>query len=157
MNKNKAFSNKTLLFIFLIASIIFLTIFIYFLVCLILNIINTNKNTIISDIIILCFLFPFLYLFLFCLNRMGCIVYYNEKTNKIGRKGFFFGFKHEVSVLDIKDVVISTMPFETKYIIIVDKKGRSYETLSKLSFIRLKYNQKNLEFIKDFWEKPIAS
>ena len=97
----------------------------------------------------------FIFLFLFMLNRFGCKIIYNEEEQIIIRKGFICGYKYQLKIDDIKEVIIATFPKETTYYVIVDLYNTKYDGGSKKSFIRIEKNENNLKFIKQFWDKPI--
>ena len=97
----------------------------------------------------------FIFLFLFMLNRFGCKIIYNEEEQIIIRKGFICGYKYQLKIDDIKEVIIATFPKETTYYVIVDLYNIKYDGGSKKSFIRIEKNENNLKFIKQFWDKPI--
>ncbi len=97
--------------------------------------------------------FTLAYSFLF--NRIGCIVWFDEKADTICRRGFFFGFNYCLKRSQIKDIVVATIPKQTKFFVIVDESNHSFEGLSKRSYIRLEYNPKNRVFIQKIWNKPL--
>lgn len=89
-------------------------------------------------------------------NQLSCLVWYDEKTNELCRKGLFFGFNHRVSVFDIEKVVIQQIHLQGCFIIFVDKNGKVFEGITKKAFIRLEYNEKNLEFAKSIYKGDIT-
>ena len=97
----------------------------------------------------------FIFLFLLMLNRFGCKIIYNEEEQIIIRKGFICGYKYQLKIDDIKEVIIATFPKETTYYVIVDLCNTKYDGGSKKSFIRIEKNENNLKFIQQFWDKPI--
>lgn len=99
----------------------------------------------------------FIFLFLLMLNRFGCKIIYNEEEQIIVRKGFICGYKYQLKIDDIKEVIIATFPKETTYYVIVDLYNTKYDGGSKKSFIRIEKNENNLKFIKQFWDKPIKN
>ena len=99
----------------------------------------------------------FIFLFLLMLNRFGCKIIYNEEEQIIIRKGFICGYKYQLKIDDIKEVIIATFPKETTYYVIVDLYNTKYDGGSKKSFIRIEKNENNLKFIKQFWDKPIKN
>lgn len=90
----------------------------------------------------------FIFLFLLMLNRFGCKIIYNEEEQIIIRKGFICGYKYQLKIDDIKEVIIATFPKETTYYVIVDLYNTKYDGGSKKSFIRIEKNEDNLKFIK---------
>lgn len=99
----------------------------------------------------------FIFLFLLMLNRFGCKIIYNEEEQIIIRKGFICGYKYQLKIEDIKEVIIATFPKETTYYVIVDLYNTKYDGGSKKSFIRIEKTENNLKFIKQFWDKPIKN
>ena len=99
----------------------------------------------------------FIFLFLLMLNRFGCKIIYNEEEQIIIRKGFICGYKYQLKIDDIKEVIIATFPKETTYYVIVDLYNTKYDGGSKKSFIRIEKNESNLKFIKQFWDTPIKN
>lgn len=121
------------------------------------SIINYQTNMIIVYLGLIVGFSCFIFLFLLMLNRFGCKVIYNEEEQIIIRKGFICGYKHQLKIDDIKEVVIATFPKETTYYVIVDLYNTKYDGGSKKSFIRIEKNENNLKFIKQFWDKPIKN
>ena len=99
----------------------------------------------------------FIFLFLLMLNRFGCKIIYNEEEQIIIRKGFICGYKYQLKIDDIKEVIIATFPKETTYYVIIDPYNTKYDGGSKKSFIRIEKNENNLKFIRQFWDKPIKN
>ena len=89
-------------------------------------------------------------------NRTAYTVTYNHKEKMLYRKGFFFGYKYQLKVEDIEEVVIGTFYREGTYYILVDPYNNRYDACYKKSFIRLKATDKNREFIELFWHRPIT-
>lgn len=85
-----------------------------------------------------------LMLFIIALNRLSCIVWYDGIS--IGRKGLLFGFKHQIHVQEIKDVIVTSVPKQGQYVVVIDNFCNSDEGLSKKSYIRFEYTEKNREF-----------
>lgn len=114
---------------------------------------NFNQKFLYGALIGTSIVFTLAYSFLF--NRIACVVWFDEKTDKICRRGFFFGFNYCLKRSQIKDIVIATIPKQTKFFVIVDERNHSFEGLSKESYIRLEYNPRNRVFIQKFWNKPL--
>ncbi len=89
-------------------------------------------------------------------NRTAYTVTYNHKEKMLYRRGFFFGYKYQLKVEDIEDVLIGTFPREGTYYILVDPYNNRYDACYKKSFIRLQATDKNREFIELFWHRPIT-
>ena len=153
----KVYSNKFMVY-FLSFGVFFFSIF--SIICffsLISNIMYGKQNVIIVYSILLFEFICFLSLFLFSLNRFGCKIIYNEEEQIIIRKGFICGYKYQLKIDDIKEIIIATFPKETTYYVIVDLYNTKYDGGSKKSFIRIEKNENNLRFIKQFWNKPIKN
>ena len=89
-------------------------------------------------------------------NREAYTVTYNHKEKMLYRRGFFFGYKYQLKVEDIEEVVIGTFYREGTYYILVDPYNNRYDACYKKSFIRLQATDKNREFIELFWHRPIT-
>ena len=99
----------------------------------------------------------FIYLFLLMLNRFGCKIIYNEEEQIIIRKGFICGYKYQLKIDDITEIIIASVLWETTYYVFIDSINTKYNSGYKKSFIRIEKNDKNLKFIKQFWDKPIKN
>lgn len=121
------------------------------------SIINYQTNMIMVYLGLIVGFSCFIYLFLLMLNRFGCKIIYNEEEQIIIRKGFICGYKYQLKIDDIKEIIIATFPKETTYYVIVDLYNTKYDGGSKKSFIRIEKNENNLKFIKQFWDKPIKN
>lgn len=121
------------------------------------SIINYQTNMIMVYIGLIVGFSCFIFLFLLMLNRFGCKIIYNEEEQIIIRKGFICGYKYQLKIEDIKEVIIATFPKETTYYVIVDLYNTKYDGGSKKSFIRIEKTENNLKFIKQFWDKPIKN
>ena len=87
------------------------------------------------------------FIFLLMLNRFGCKIIYNEEEQIIIRKGFICGYKYQLKIDDIIEVIIATFPKETTYYVIVDLYNTKYDGGSKKSFIRIEKNENNLKLV----------
>ena len=94
--------------------------------------------------------------FIFMGNRSAYTVTYNHKEKMLYRKGLFFGYKYQLKVEDIEEVVIGTFYREGTYYILVDPYNNRYDACHKKSFIRLQANDQNREFIELFWHRPVT-
>ena len=121
------------------------------------SIINYQTNMIMVYLGLIIGFSCFIFLFLLMLNRFGCKIIYNEEEQIIIRKGFICGYKYQLKIDDIKEVIIATFPKETTYYVLVDLYNTKYDGGSKKSFIRIEKNENNLKFIKQFWDKPIKN
>lgn len=152
--KQTVYSSKILVFVFLVSTLLFLGVELVAICFLIKSLINHTVISLLALIIIVVFL-PFLLLSIFMLNRLGCKITY-DKTNKLLiRSGFLCGYSYQINIADIKDIITATFPKETTYFVLIDSIGTKYNGGYKKSFIRIEKNEKNHQFIKQFWDKPI--
>ena len=121
------------------------------------SIVNHKMNLIVAWLGLIIVSSCFIYLFLLMLNRFGCKIIYNEEEQIIIRKGFICGYKYQLKIDDIKEIIIATFPKETTYYVIIDPYNTKYDGGSEKSFIRIEKNENNLKFIKQFWDKPIKN
>lgn len=98
----------------------------------------------------------YLPILIFLGNRSAYTITYNHKEKMLYRKGLFFGYKYQLKVEDIKDVVIATSWREGTYYILLDPYNNRYDACHKKSFIRLQVNDQNRDFIELFWHRPIT-
>ena len=89
-------------------------------------------------------------------NRLGCTIEYNEEANTVSRKGLFRKFEYSVNVENIKDVIIVFHGRGGYWIELIDNVQCNYDNFYKKSFIGFQLNDKNIEFVKLFWDKPIT-
>lgn len=141
----KIISSKTWLLINLLGTLCFGSVFVYSFYMCMQSVLRKNSLWIIFFILLL-FSLLILTLFLVSLNRLSCIIWYDG--THIGRKGLLFGFKYQIHLQEIKDIVIVSVPKQGQYIVIIDNSGNNVEGLSKKSYLRFEYTEKNKEFIK---------
>lgn len=153
--KNKVYSSKFAAIFSLIFMSLFIVIELINVYLLISDIIN--KNDILFEIIMTIGFLPFIILLGFVANRFGYLIIYDSVNNTLSRRGLICGYKFEIRVDDIQDIIIATFPKETTYYVIVDPHNTKYDGGSKKSFIRIEKNEKNLKFIAQFWDKPIKN
>lgn len=113
-----------------------------------------DKDTLLETIIIVGFL-PMLLLAIFIANRLAYVVAYDEEKNIIYRKGLICGYKYQLKIEDIQDIITVTFPKETTFYILVDPYNTRYDGGFKQSFIRLEKTDTSRNFIMQFWNKPI--
>ncbi len=151
----KVYSNKFIVYFCIFGIILFLIPAIICFVSLINSIMNERNNMIIANSI---FIFGFL---CFCtlnfilLNRFGYKIIYDRDNGIINREGFICGYKYQLKVEDIKEIIVATFPKETTYYVFIDSINKKYDGGSNKSFIRIEKNKNNYEFITQFWDKPI--
>ena len=141
-----------------VCSIVFIVIYMMIevaAICALINRLTNNDDIFLESLAVIVFSF-FLWLSFFGGNRMGNTVTYNRKEKTLYRKGLFFGYKYQLKVEDIEDVVIGTFYRDGTYYILVDPYNNRYDGCYKKSFIRLEANDKNREFIELFWHRPIT-
>lgn len=119
------------------------------------SIYNNQTNLLIVYLILSIAFLIFASLLIFVLNRYGYKVYYDKSNNIIYRKGFICGYKCQVKIENIHDIIVAPFPKETTYYMLLDSDHTKYDGGSKKSFIRIEKTQKNEEFIKQFWDKQI--
>ena len=153
----KVYSNRVIIY-FSIFGIVFFSIAAIICVFLLINsILNNQTNMIIVSSVLLVGFICFVYLYGLMLNRFGYKIIYNAEERTIMREGFFCGYKYILKIEDIQDIVIAFFPRETTYYVIIDSYNTKKDGGSKKSFIRIEQNEKNLKFIKQFWDKPIKN
>ena len=152
---NKVYSSKVAAIFSLIFLILFIVIEIIN-VCLLISDIM-YKNDILFEIIMIIGFLPFIILVGFIANRFGYLVIYDVDKNMLYRRGLICGYKFQIKINDIQDIIIATFPKETTYYIFIDDYNVKYEGGSNKSFIRIEKNDINLKFITQFWNKPIKN
>lgn len=149
------YSNRTTIYLSIIGLLIFSSAMIICIFSLIDNIMNNQPIMIIINSISLFVFVCFIVLFLFILNRFGCKILYDEDEKQIIRKGFICGYKYQLKIEDIKEIIVATFPKETTYYVLINSYNTKYDGWYKKSFIRIEKNKKNQKFIRQFWNKPI--
>lgn len=151
--KNKVYSSKFAA----IFSLIFISLFIIIEAINVYSLINSliYQNDILLEIIMIIGFLPFIILLGFVANRFGYLVIYDSVNNTLSRRGLICGYKFQIKIDDIQDVIIATFPKETTYYVFIDSYNTKYEGGLKKSFIRIEKNKENLKFIVQFWNKPI--
>ena len=139
----KIISSKSWLLINLSGTLCFGCVFVYGFCMLLQSVISKSP---LWSIFFLLSVFSLLILALFivALNRLSCIVWYDGTS--IGRRGLLFGFKHQLAVREIEDVVIVTVPKQARYVVVIDNYCSDMEGLSKRSYIRFEHTEKTKEF-----------
>ena len=153
----KTYSDKFIIHFSIFGIIIFSSASIVCIFSLIYAFINKKMNEVIAYSVFLPEFLFFIVISFVVLNRHGCKVIYNPIENTITRKGFVCGYKYQLKIEDIREIIISSFPKENTCYVLVDSVNTRYEGGYKNSFIRLEKNDKNAEFIKQFWDKPILT
>ena len=130
---------------------------IYFIVALSIIAITIIFQKAIMSILILLLILPLILFLVIYGNRLACIVTYDADKNMLYRRGFFGGYRYQLKVEDIEEVVATSIYREGTFYILIDSYNNSYNGLSKKSFIKLPRNKKNFELIKQFWHKPVIT
>lgn len=92
----------------------------------------------------------------FCLNRLSCFVWF--ETNMIKRRGLFCGFKRESKIEEIISIEIRHLYRDGDFIFLIDEKEYSdkmFDRFRKDSFICIRKNKINLDFIRCFFDTDI--
>ena len=150
----KAYSSKSAAVFTMVFLVVFAVIEVVFIGALINELIE--NGTVHDNLIAVIGFASYLALLIFLGNRSAYTVTYNRKEKTLYRKGLFFGYKYQLKVEDIEDVVIGTFYRDGTYYILVDPYNNRYDGCYKKSFIRLEANDKNREFIELFWHRPIT-
>jgi hypothetical protein len=117
---------------------------------------NMHKNNIVVVCIVLIIGFAsFLALGITALNRGGCTITYDASNNTLYRKGYIYGFKSQLAVAEITEIIVVQLPKEPKSYVLVDTTHTMYWGFDKKSFFKIEKTKKNQEFIEQFWNKPI--
>ncbi len=143
------------IFIVGIAFFIFLMILSIFIVAL-----TFSSEDIVASIVLSIIIFSFsismLISCLFVMNRECGKMWYDTKSKEICREGYIKFFKHTVKLENIKDIIIIPIYRAGLYFQLVEEENENYCKTSKKYPIRLPLNDKSIEFIKVFWDKPIT-
>ncbi len=152
--KNKVYSSKSAIILCIFG--IFVCMFEVILgVCLMIKKLINEKPQMIFMLVIIIFSISWMILYAFIANRFGCKITYDPDKKILYRKGLICGYKTQVKVEDIKEIIIAPFPKETTFYVLIDSVNTKYDGGSKKSFIRIEKTEKNYEFIKQFWDKPI--
>ena len=109
----KVYSYRGIIY-FSIFGIVFLSIAAIICVFLLINsILNNQTNMILVSSVLLVEFICFVSLIGLMLNRFGYKIIYNADERTIMRKGFICGYKYQLKIDDIKEVIIATFPKET--------------------------------------------
>ena len=141
----KIISSKSWLLINLCGTLCFSSVFVYALFMFFQSVSAKSVLWLIFCILAVASLL-ILILFVIALNRLSCIVWYDGI--QIGRNGLLFGFKHQIYVQELKDIIVTSVPKQGRYVVVIDDFCNSDEGLSKKTYIRFEYTEKN----KDFYE-----
>lgn len=149
------FSYKGAIYISLFGIVLFSILTLICFGALISAIYNNQSNMILVDILGIAFFSAATSLYVFALNRLGCKIYYDNDNHAICRQGFICGYKYQLKIDDIKEVILAPIPRETTFYIFLDDVNLRYGSGDKKSYIKIEKNSKNENFIKQFWDKPI--
>lgn len=148
--KNKVYSSRFVIYLSLFAiSVLLIVLF----ACVYQAFIHPAKIFVYISIVI--GLLLWLIFFCFLLNRLGYRIIYDNKSRTLYRKGFIYGYFHNVDIDDIKEIISVPYPKEKTYYVIVDSAHSIFDGAYKESYFRIEKTNKNKEFIEQFWDKPI--
>ena len=147
------YSNKSNVYLLLTGTILCAFALLFSIGFMIVNIHETN-NLIFYVFLIMGFA-SFLALEITALNRGGCTITYDASNNTLYRKGYIYGFKSQLAVAEITEIIVVQLPKEPKSYVLVDTTHTMYWGLDKKSFFKIEKTKKNQEFIEQFWNKPI--
>ena len=147
----KIMGNKNAFVIIFIGTIICLILIIVAIVAIYSHIINKFCIVLLIPFIAEIVFSPFL------LNRFGYFVYFDEISNQLCRKGLFWGYKYSINILNIEKVEIATWFREGVFIMFFDDKTSGNIPIKSKKYIRINYNENNLEFVKSFYKLPIEN
>ncbi len=150
----KVYSYKAMIYISIFGIIVFLTLIIGNLHLIFNTAYGQTDLIFIYSILIFCCL-CFIALCVIALNRLCYKVTYDSNKKCINRNGFICGYKYQVNVEDIKEIIIVPFQNERSFFVFIDKFNTKYDGGYRKSFIRIEKNESNYEFIKQFWDKPI--
>lgn len=151
----RVYSSKITIFFSFFCIVIFSAILIFSTVELISGALQGKMNIVFVGLVVIIGCIGFIFLSAITLNRCGYKVIYDRENNIIYREGFICGYKCHVNVDDIKEIIIAPFPREDTYYVLVDSVNKRYDGGFKDSFIRIEKTERNREFIKQFWNKPI--
>ena len=89
------------------------------------------------------------------INYISPIAKYDEKTQTISRKGFFFGLKYTIKTNEIVCVTKIRLAFDTEYFVLIDQKHNAFYSYSKRAPIRIPFTEKGRDFIRLFYSKEL--
>ena len=114
-----------------------------------------ERNLVLLTTISLCFSLMITVLSVYILNRAGCKISYEPNTNMLYREGLWWGYKYPLEVENIEEIIVVFLQKDDFYYLLLDPFQTKIESHYQKSYIRLKETPENLEFIKQFWNKPI--
>ena len=114
-----------------------------------------KQNHLLLAAISLCFFLMVAALTIYILNRAGCKILYDPDRNILYREGLWWGYKYSLKVENIEEIIVVFLPKDDFYYLLLDPFQTKIESHYQKSYIRFKETPENLEFIKQFWNKPI--
>lgn len=96
-----------------------------------------NKGNVLIEIILLIAFLPWIVFFGFYANRFGYVVIYDSSKNMSYRRGLICGYKSQVKIDDIHEIIVATFPKEGTYYVFKDSIHTKYEGGFKKSFFRI--------------------
>ena len=150
----KAYSSKSAAVFTMVFLVVFAVIEVVFIGALINELME--NGTVHNNLIAVIGFASYLALLIFLGNRSAYTVTYNRKEKMLYRRGLFFGYRYQLKVEDIEDIIIGDFYREGTFYILVDPYNNRYDGCHKRSFIRLQVNDQNRDFIELFWHRPIT-
>ena len=151
----RVYSNKTSKGLYIFCAILAIGYVLFDAVFVVSSINTGQRNLVILGTIVGCFLLAVTVLNIYVLNRAGCKIVYDPDKNMLYREGLWWGYKYQLKVEDIEEIVVVFLHKDDYYYLLLDPYNTKVESYFKKSYIRLKETKENLEFIKQFWDKPI--
>ena len=151
----QVYSSKTTIGLLSFCLIVSIGVVCFGAVVMIANFRTGEMNLAIIVTIVECFFLMVVALTVCVLNRAGCKILYDPDKKMLYRKGLWWGYKYELKVEDIKEIIVVFLPQDGTYYLLLDPYNSKYESYYTKSCIRLRDTKENLEFIKQFWDKPI--
>ena len=110
---------------------------------------DINEKTIITFTFDFILIILFALLLLFYANKSYCWIYIEDEYIK--RKGFFFGYKKEVKLSEIKDVVL----YKDRFYIIENESEHNDPKDFQECIHFIKDDNEHYAFLESFWANPI--
>ncbi len=93
-------------------------------------------------------------LFLWCANRYGCLVWYEDGA--IRRRGLFGGFERTVPVETIRAVETRVFLHTGTFYVLIDDSEKPYGYIYQNSSICFRRTKRSTAFVRSFWDKDMT-
>ena len=153
--KKQVYSNKTTIGILSFCLLVCIGIMCLSIVLIITKIRASEWNMVILATVMGCVFLAVTGLTVYILNRAGCKIIYDSDQHLLYREGLWRGYKYQLKAEDITEIVVVFLPQDDTYYLLLDPYQTRLNGYSSNAFIRLKETPENLEFIRNFWDKPI--